>query len=240
MGSYLIRLHEKKEIAKETMVFTFEKPKDFTFKAGQYGDFTLIHPKETDEEGNIRCFSFASAPYEERLMIATRMRDTAFKRCLRSLPLGTELKLEAPNGSFTLHTKTSTPAVFLTGGVGITPVRSIVLQAIHDKLPHRILLFYSNKSPETSAFLQELSDLGKTSSRYSFVATMTDMSQSRSQWTGHVGYIDTKLLQQHISDLSTPIFYICGPRGMVAAMGQCLRDAGVNEDNIRTEEFSGY
>jgi ferredoxin-NADP reductase len=240
MKTYLVRLLEKKEIAQETMAFTFEKPKDFTFKAGQCGDFTLLHPKETDEEGNIRCFSFASAPYEEGLMIATRMRDTAFKRCLHSLPLGSELKLEAPNGSFTLHTKATTPAVFLTGGVGITPVRSIVLQATHDTLPHRIFLFYSNKTPETAAFLQELSDLEKTSSRYTFIATMTEKSQSRSKWMGHVGYIDTELLRQHINDLSAPIYYICGPRGMVTAMGQCLRDAGVNEDNIRTEEFSGY
>src|SRR5690348_10544977 len=94
---------KKEEVANETMAFHFEKPKDFTFKAGQFGDFTLLNPSETDEEGNIRGFSLSHAPYEEDLMIATRMRDTAFKRVLKNLPLGTEVKLDAPYGNFVLH-----------------------------------------------------------------------------------------------------------------------------------------
>jgi ferredoxin-NADP reductase len=237
---YQVRLLEKREIAKDTMAFVFEKPKDFVFKPGQFGDFTLLNPKETDEEGNIRRFSFASAPYEDSLMVATRMRNTAFKRCLTDLPIGSEVKLEAPGGSFLVHSKAAIPAVFLTGGIGITPVRSIVLQAAHDRLPHRIFLFYSNKSPETTAFLQELSDLQTASPRYTFVATMTDKNLSRANWSGHIGYIDASLLRQHIEDLSAPIYYVCGPRAMVAAMRQLLNEVGVSDDNIRTEEFSGY
>jgi len=102
------------------MAFIFEKPKDFTFKAGQFGDFTLFNPQETDEEGNTRGFSLTNPPYASDLMVATRMRDTAFKRVLKTLPLGTELKLDAPYGSFTLHNNKEIPAVFLTGGIGIT------------------------------------------------------------------------------------------------------------------------
>jgi len=240
MGIFNVKLLEKKEIAQDTMAFIFEKPKDFAFKPGQCSDFTLLNPKETDEEGNIRAFSLASAPFEENLMIATRMRNTAFKRCLKALPLGSELKLDGPGGSFTLHRKEETPAVFLTGGIGITPVRSILLQAAHDKLPHRIFLFYSNKSPETAAFLQELADLEKSNPNYSFIATMTDMSQSHREWRGHLGYVNAELLTEHVKDLSTPIYYICGPKGMVEAMSTMLRDAKIDEDNIRTEEFSGY
>jgi len=158
------------------MAFYFEKPEGFSYKAGQFADYTLINPSETDAEGDTRGFSLASAPYEDDLALATRMRDTAFKRVLRTMELGTELTLDAPYGSFTLHNNTKIPAVFLTGGIGVTPVRSIVLQALHDKRPHRIFVFYSNRRPEDAAFLEELLGLQNESS-YSFIGTMTEMEQ---------------------------------------------------------------
>jgi ferredoxin-NADP reductase len=240
MGTYYVKLLGKHDIAKDTMAFIFEKPANFVFRPGQCGDFTLVHPQETDEEGTSRAFSFASSPYEEHLMVATRIRDTAFKRCLKALPLGAEVKLDAPGGSFALHTTTSVPAVFLTGGIGITPVRSILLQAAHDQLLHRIFLFYSNTSPESAAFLQELSGLESTNPRYSFIGTMTNMGQSHQPWTGDKGHITIDLVRRYVPDLVSPIYYICGPRAMVNAMRTMLQEAAVNEDNIRTEEFSGY
>lgn len=152
------------------MAFHFEKPDGFSYKAGQYADYTLINPSETDAEGNTRTFSLVSAPYEDDLMLATRMRDTAFKRVLKTMEIGTELKLDAPYGSFTLHNNTRIPAVFLTGGIGVTPVRSIVLQAAHDNLPHKIFLFYSNRRPEDAPFLGELVAAQKENSNYQFSA----------------------------------------------------------------------
>src|SRR6185312_13489548 len=124
MPIYNIKLIEKKEVAEGTMAFIFEKPDGFTYKAGQFGDFTLINPKETDAEGNTRGFSLTNPSYAKELMLATRMRNTAFKRVLKDLSLGAELKFDAPYGSFTLHNNKEIPAVFLTGGIGITPVRS--------------------------------------------------------------------------------------------------------------------
>lgn len=240
MGIYTVKLKDKKEIAQETMAFWFEKPKGFIFKPGQWGDFTISHPKEMDAEGNTRGFSFASAPFEENLMVATRLRNTAFKRCLRDLPLGTELKLDAPGGSFFLHSKENVPAVFLTGGIGITPVRSILLQAAHDKLKHKLYLFYSNPVPEAAAFLQELLDQKIKNPNFLCVPTMTQMDKSKNLWKGETGHIDQKMLSKYIGDLSTPIFYLSGPKSMVASMRQILNGTGVSDDNIRTEEFSGY
>ena len=156
MPSYKVKLKCKREIAEGTMAFHFEKPAGFVYKAGQFANCTLINPAETDAEGNSRVFSLASAPYENELMVATRMRDTAFKRVLKTMEPGTEVTLDAPYGSFTLHNNLSVPAVFLTGGIGVTPVRSIILQAIHDNVPHRILVFYSNRKPEDAAFLDDL------------------------------------------------------------------------------------
>ena len=96
MPIYKVKLKAREEIAAGTMAFHFEKPEGFSYKAGQFADYTLINPPETDAEGNTRGFSLASAPYEDDLMSATRMRDTAFKRVLKTMPLGTELTLDAP------------------------------------------------------------------------------------------------------------------------------------------------
>lgn len=231
-----IKLIKKEEVANETMAFYFEKPEGFTFRAGQFGDFTLINPSETDEEGNVRGFSLASAPYENDLMVATRMRDTAFKRVFKGLQLGSEVKLDAPYGNFVLHQTKTTPAVFLTGGIGITPVRSIIAQATDDKLPHKIVLFYSNKTPQDSAFLLDLESSAKGNPNFIFVPVMT----RDETWQGEKGHITKDMLAKYIPDLTTPIYYLSGPASMVATMRQILTDAQVNEDNIRTEEFSGY
>lgn len=240
MPIYKTKLKSKEEIAAGTIAFHLEKPAGFEFKAGQFGDFTLLNPSETDAEGNIRGFSLASAPYEADLIFATRMRDTAFKRVLRTMEIGTEITLDAPYGSFTLHNNANTPAVFLTGGIGVTPVRSIVLQAAHDSLPHKIFLFDSNRRPEDSAFLDELKNAQQRNQNYTFVGTMTEMEKSAQKWDGETGYITKAMLEKYVGDLTLPIYYLAGPASMVTAMRKTLNEAGVDDDNIRTEEFSGY
>jgi ferredoxin-NADP reductase len=133
--SFTCKLKDRKEVAEDTMSFRFEKPSGWAFKAGQYLDMTLLDPSETDSEGNVRSFSIASAPHEETLLVATRMRDTAFKRVLRTMPFGTAVKIEGPSGDFILQNDFTRTAVFLAGGIGITPFRSIVHWAAKDKLP---------------------------------------------------------------------------------------------------------
>ena len=240
MSKYTVKLKFNREIAEGTMAFHFEKPAGLSFKAGQFGNLTLINPAETDAEGNTRAFSFASAPYEDDLIFAARMRDTAFKRVLKTMPPGSEVTLDGPYGSFTLHNNASVPAVFLTGGIGVTPVRSIVLQALHDQVPHRILVFYANRRPEDAAFLDDLSAAHAANPNYTFVGTMAEMEKSSREWHGETGFINKAMLLKFIDDLTLPIFYIDGPAPMVKAMRDMLSEAGVDEDNIRTEEFSGY
>jgi len=240
LANYRIKLKNRKEIAAGTMAFHFEKPAGFTFTAGQAGEFTLPNPPETDAEGNVRSFTLASAPFEEDLMIATRMRDTAFKRSLKAIPLDTELTLEAPWGELTLHDNARIPAVFLTGGIGITPVRSMVLQATHDHLPHKLTLLYANRQPKDAAFLDELTAAQTANPNFTLVATMSDTEKSAAQWNGETGNVDKAMLTKYLGDLTLPIYYISGPPGMVAAMQKILSDAGVKTSNVRAEEFSGY
>lgn len=231
-----IKLIKKEDVANGTMAFHFEKPAGFEFKAGQFGDFTLINPTETDEEGNMRGFSLAHAPFEGDLMIATRMRDTAFKRVLKDLPIGTEVKLDAPYGDFKLHQTVTTPAVFLIGGIGITPVRSIIAQATHDKTDHKITLLYSNKTSADAAFTADLEGFANANPNFKFVPVYTAAKEADHE----TGYIDAAMVKKYVPDMTLPIFYLAGPAGMVAAMRKILVEAGANEDNIKTEEFSGY
>jgi ferredoxin-NADP reductase len=240
MAIYRVKLKRRREIASGTMAFYFAKPQGFSYQAGQLGDFTLANPPETDAEGNTRTFTLASAPYEGDLMVATRMRDTAFKRVFKTMALDTEISLNAPNGELTLHEDARIPAVFLAGGIGVTPVRSIALQATHDRLPHKIILFYSNRRPEDAAFLDELAEAQKQNPKFTLVGTMTQMEKSSQAWSGETGFVTQAMLQRSVSDLSVPIFYISGPPAMVAAMRKLLDDSGVKNDRIRTEEFSGY
>jgi ferredoxin-NADP reductase len=237
---YRPKLLNRVEVAEGTMSFYFEKPSGFEHKPGQSSDLTLLDPPETDAEGNVRTFSIASAPFEDQLMFATRMRDTAFKRSLKRVPLGTPVKMESPMGSFTLHKNSAKPAVFLAGGIGVTPFFSIAKQADYDRLPHKLYFFYSNRRPEDAPFLDVLEKLQKTNPNFHFVGTMTDMPHSKKEWAGETGLIDKGMLVKHLRDLQGPIYYLAGPPAMVAAMRKMLVASGVDEDDIRTEEFAGY
>ena len=164
IASYESTLLDRREVAEGTMIFRFTKPAHFDFRAGQAADITLSNPPETDSEGNTRTFSIASAPFEGELAFATRMRDTAFKRSLKQVPLGTVVTMSPASGSFTLHKNSAKPAVFLAGGIGITPFFSIVRQADQTRVPHNLHLFYSNRRPEDAAFLEILQLPEKTNS----------------------------------------------------------------------------
>jgi ferredoxin-NADP reductase len=233
-----LKLIKKEEVANGTMAFYFEKPDGFEFRAGQFADYTLIDPSETDQEGNMRGFSLVHAPYETDIVFATRMRDTAFKRTIKDLPAGAEIKFDGPYGDFTLHKTETTPAVFLIGGIGITPVRSMVAQATHDKTAHKITLLYSNKTPADAAFTADFEQFADMNPNFNFVPVYTAVAES--DWAGETGYINAEMLKRHVVDINLPIYYLSGPAAMVGAMRKMLVEADVNEDNIKTEEFSGY
>ncbi|HEX5236366.1 MAG TPA: FAD-dependent oxidoreductase [Silvibacterium sp.] len=235
-----LKLKERRMVAKGTMSFHFEKPAGFAYVAGQAGDWILQHPAKTDKEGEKRSFTLASAPYEDDLFFTTRLRETAFKENLQSMPLGSEMDFDGPWGELTLHEDTAVPAVFLTGGIGVTPFRSIVLQWAHDRLEHSVFLFYSNRRPEDAAFMDEMQAIAKQRAKFTFVPTMTEMDKSKMPWSGAQGYIDEPMLRKSIADLNRPIYYLSGPPKMVEAMQKLLKGSGVNQDRVRTETFDGY
>ena len=234
------KLAYRQEIAEGTMAFHFEKPPGWTFEAGQAIDITLLAPSETDAEGNTRTFTIASAPYEKSVMVATRMRDTAFKRMLKVMPVGTAVQMEGPAGDLTLTRDAAHTAVFLCGGIGITPFRSIAFGAAKEHFPHRIFLFYSNRRPEDAAFLAELQALEKQNPNYRLIASMTGMEKSHRPWHGETGMINKEMLVRYLKDASPPVYYIAGPPRMVKGLHTMIKESGFDERDIRTEEFSGY
>ena len=240
MSTYEVTLKGREEIAEGTMAFHFEKPAGFSFKPGQAIDVILVEPPTTDAQSTRHTFSIVSAPFQDELVVATRMRDSAFKRALKSLPVGSPAKLEGPFGSLTLHNDRARPAVFIAGGIGITPFMSILRQAAKGQLPQRLLLLYSNRRPEDAAFLAELQQLEQQNKNFRLVATMTEMSKSSRPWEGEAGLINEDLVKRVASDLPAPIYYLAGPPAMVEGMRQTLNRASINDDDIRSEEFFGY
>jgi ferredoxin-NADP reductase len=227
-------------VAERTMSFRFAKPADWTYDAGQFIDITLLDPSETDAEGDTRGFSISSAPSEGVIEITTRLRDTAFKRVLQTTPLGTPVRIEGPFGDMRLH-HADRPAVVLTGGIGITPFRSILVESIRagGGLPYRVVLFYANRRPRDAAFLDELRALADQDPNLTFVPTMTALIADE-RWGGERGRIDAAMLERHLLGVTNAIVYLTGPAGMVLGLRSMLVDAGVDEDDIRTEEFTGY
>ena len=150
------------------------------------------------------------------------------------------MKMSAAMGSLTLHKNSAKPAVLIAGGIGITPFFSIVRQADHDRAAHKLYLFYSNRRPEDAPFLEKLQALEKTNPNFRFIGTMTEMPPSKKSWDGETGHIDQGMLSRHLTDLHRPIYYIAGPPALVAGMSDMLVGAGVDEDDLRSEEFAGY
>ena len=237
---YPSKLLGRTDAARGTMAFRLEKPQKFAFRAGQSIDLSIVDLAQDSPHWLTHTFSIASDPFDEEIMVVTRMRDTTFKRRLSLLPIGAEIRIKGPMGSFTLHNNTARPAVLLAGGVGIAPFLSIVSHARKKGLGHRIILFYANRLLEDAAFIDALWKLERTNPRFSFVPTLTRETGVGGEWKGETGHISPEMLHRHVGKLHGPIFYVAGPPTMVAAARRTLVEAAVDEDDIRTEEFAGY
>ncbi|WP_199535818.1 ferredoxin--NADP reductase [Dyella psychrodurans] len=229
-------------VADDTMAFHFEKPAGFDFKPGQAIDLTLEGSAGQLPGGEDlkHAFSIVSAPHQEELVIATRMRNSAFKRALGALPADGSAAVDGPFGSLTLHKKPDRGAVLIAGGIGVTPFMSMLRHATHERSPRELRLLYTNHRPEDAAFLTELRDLERQNPRFTLVATMTRMEQSTLAWEGPVERIDGELIRQAAGAMAHPAFYLAGPPAMVEAVLQTLSSAGVDEDDVRSETFFGY
>src|SRR6202140_4694711 len=189
MPEYQMTLTNRQSIARDTMAFWFDaNGARYEFRAGQHADFVF-----GSESDNSRTFSLASSPFDkDPIMIATRMRKTAFKTALKAAALGTKFTVSRPRGSFTLHRDITRPAVFLAGGIGIAPIRSILQWASQERLPHKLYLFYSNREAEDAAFIEEFESMTAQNPNFTFVPTIT--GHRTIAWRYEKGHINREML----------------------------------------------
>lgn len=240
MTSTTVRLQGREEVAERTMAFHFGKPEGFSFRPGQAIDLILRGAVQDAAEPPRHAFSIVSAPHENELVVATRMRGSAFKNALATLPIGAPVDIEGPFGSLTLHRNADRPALFIAGGIGITPFMSMLRHAAHGGLQQDLVLLYSNRRPQDSAFIAELQRMQAENPRFRLIATMTAIEGSHGSWTGETRKIDAAFLAEVAAQLANPVYYVAGPPAMVGALRDALEQAGADADDIRSEEFYGY
>jgi ferredoxin-NADP reductase len=145
--------------------------------------------------------------------------------------------VEEPKGNFLLPEDTSQPYVFLAGGIGITVFRSMLRYIAEEDLPHRITLIYSNRDQESTPFLDELSEFEQARDTFQLVLTMTEDPS----WNGETRRIGPELLRDHLADdLRSYAYLVAGPPTMVNAVVETLHTAGVPEERVSADRFSGY
>jgi ferredoxin-NADP reductase len=233
------RIKEKREVAKGTLLVTFDLlDEEVDFTPGQYFFVTLPDVGYEDDKGLRRHITVVTSPNEKGVLgLATRMRESAFKRSLAELPVGADVEVEPPKGSFALPPDGSRPLVFVAGGIGITVFRSMLRYIQEEGLSYRVTLIYSNRDRESTAFLDELRELEEEIPNFRLILTMTQDPS----WEGEARKIDAQFFKDHLEeDLNQYTFLVAGPPGMVKGMQEALADAGVEEQNIVAERYSGY
>jgi ferredoxin-NADP reductase/nitrite reductase/ring-hydroxylating ferredoxin subunit len=215
------------------------------YTAGQFAYFD-IGEVYNDPKGPIRHFTIASSPTEDFIMISTRIRDTPYKKRLASLEDEAKIKVRGPEGKFVLHDDYSKPAVFLSGGIGVTPFRSMIKNATDRQLPVKIVMFDSNRNEQNILYKNEFDEWVTTNQNLKIIYTVTGDEPSSlpaDEWKGEHGRIDKSMLDKYLTkeELDNSIYYTCGPPGMINAMQNLLqKELQIPKDRIKIEEFTGY
>lgn len=235
----LTKLVKREEVAENSMAFYFERPKEFEYQAGQFCFFNIPEGEHSRKRLE-RHFSIASAPEEEHLMFVTRMRESDYKQTLKRMPMGAEIELKGPYGALVLPDDTSCPLVFLAGGIGIAPFRSLIVHAIYNRFPHQMNLFYSNRFLQRAAFFEEFRKLERESDRFVFVPALDEPSDFPEKWMGEVGFICGDMVKRHCNGWERALYYLAGPPAMVEAMKKMVQDFGIPQTQMKIEKFTGY
>ncbi len=232
------RIKDKQEVAEGTLFVTFDLlGEEVDFQPGQYFFVTLPDTGHQDDRGLRRHFSVVTSPNDDVVGLATRMRDSAFKRTLRELPVGTKVEVEQPKGSFVLPEDTSRPLVFIAGGIGITVFRSMLRYIREEGLPYLVTLIYSNRDRDSAAFLDELRETERELPGFRLILTMTQ----EPGWEGETRKVDAQFVKDHLGgDLDRSTYLVAGPPPMVEGAQAALEAAGVPEENVMAEGYSGY
>lgn len=236
----LLHLQEKRQIASDIMEFVFKRPQKFSFIPGQYMEWTVPH-QHSDSRGNRRYFTLASSPTENTIRLGIRFyqNGSTYKRALSGLDNKISIVGAQLAGDFVLPKNPEQKLVFIAGGIGITPFRSMVQYLIDKNEKRDIVLFYANKTEDEIAYRDVFSQAQNVCG-LKVVYTITDTSAVPQSWQGSTGRINAQMIRDAVPDFKQRIFYLSGPHAMVTAYEQILKNMGVKNTNIKKDFFPGF
>jgi ferredoxin-NADP reductase len=223
-----LKLIEKKQETKDVTSFIFQSPEKIQWLPGQYLHYVLHH-EPTDDRGSDRWFTNSAAPFENNIRITTRYAtevSSTFKQKLFSLKEGKSIEFSVISGDFTLDVPEDNH-VFIAGGIGVTPFRSILKQLDHDKKPINVTLLYANRDQDV-VFKDELE------------AIAANNPGLKIHYVFSPEHVDENKIRELVPDIMTPIFYVSGPEPMVDALSETLKKMGIKEEHIKGDWFPGY
>jgi ferredoxin-NADP reductase/Na+-translocating ferredoxin:NAD+ oxidoreductase RnfD subunit len=237
-----VKFIERVPRAKNIYSFWFEPIKKINFIPGQFLEWTLAHDKH-DNRGVRRWFTITASPTEDKIMLTTKLaeKSSTFKSALNSLAPGDEIVISDPDGEFILPSDPNKKLVFIAGGIGITPYRSIVKYLLDTNQSRDIILMYSARSTDEFTF-KDLWEEAQKKFGLKPVYVATDekgppASQARAL---RAGYINPEMIKQEVPDWTDRLFYVSGPEPMVEAFEKMLLNMGIADKNIIRDYFPGY
>jgi ferredoxin-NADP reductase len=216
----------------EVMSVRFAKPKDFTYKPGQYMIVTI----NANGKSLMHPLSMSSSPTQNFLEFTKRLSDSEFSNTLQALKVSDTVWLDVPYGSFTF-TGEPTKVAFLAGGIGITPFKSIIQYCTDTHQTANITLFYGVKTDKDCTFKEEFEQMQKLNPHLKLVLVASDAGNT---WRGKKGYINAELIKAELPDFKKHLFYACGPPVMVAAMQKLVADMGLPQSQLKLEVLVGH
>jgi ferredoxin-NADP reductase len=237
-GRYMLVLTGIEQMTNDVYDFIFTPDRKFSFRPGQYLEWTLGH-RHPDDRGNRRYFTLASSPTEPNVRLGVKFYNpsSTFKRALASMKVGSKISASHLSGGFVLPKDKQKKLVFVAGGIGITPFRSMIHYLLDRKERRSIVLLYGNK---TSADVAYKDILGRAQTELG-IKTVHVLSEEKKLTPGMVGgFIDAKLIAREIPDYRERTFYISGPHSMVDGFKKTLIAMGVSIFKIKSDFFPGF
>ncbi len=237
-----LKLVKKDLEAVGTKSFFWEPENQVSYLPGQYYYFTLPELKYPDPRGATRHFTISSSPTEGNILrFTTKIREeSGFKKTVDELEIGSVIEGEGPNGTFILDDKDMGPHIFIAGGIGITPFRSMIKNVCDKNLMTEICLIYSNSTPEEITFRKELEVLSLSHKNIKVDFTVSHPEESAEKWDGNIGRIDENLIKNLVPDIAKPTWWICGPPPMIDGVEAVLGKLNISTGRVKTEKFTGY
>lgn len=236
----LPHLTTKLPLAPDIFDFVFKPPRRFTYLPGQYMEFTLAHDRP-DSRGNRRYFTLASSPTEDNLRLGVKFypHGSTYKRALAAMTSASRLAAGQLGGDFTLPSNAGQPLVFIAGGIGITPYRSMIKYLLDTNQTRRISLFYAESSP-TNLIYRDVFDQAARQLGLKVFYVVSDPTTIPPDWSGQTGRVSAPMISRLVPEYQDCLFYISGSHSMVASLQSQLLKLGIDHRRIKTDYFPGY